>query len=87
MARTKKPHVAKPNLHGRCLLINAAIREGAIVKANVRGEMQEVISIKSDETGVSLLFKDDEGLALMMVKPDAILEFMLLIPRDEVTRL
>ena len=82
MSRTRKTEVAKPSIHSRCRTINAAIREGCIVKANIRGTMQAIIGIKSDDQGVSLLFHAEEGTALLIVKPGAILEFTVLIPPE-----
>jgi hypothetical protein len=83
MSRTKKTEVAQPSFYSRCRIINAAIREGCIVQANIQGTMQTIISIKSDDQGVSLLFHAEEGIALLIVKPDAILKFTVQIPRDE----
>jgi len=42
--------------------------------------MYPLISIKSEVEGVSLLFRSEEGLALLKVAPDAILEFTVLVP-------
>ncbi len=80
MPRTNRPDIATPTLATRCRAINAAIREGCIVQANIRGIMYPLISIKSEVEGVSLLFRSEEGLALLKVAPDAILEFTVLVP-------
>ena len=66
------------SLQERCLALNFAIRKGVTIKANIKGTMCELISIKNEPTGITFLFHDEhENLCMFLVAPGQEIELFV----------
>ena len=47
-------------LQEQCQALSVAISKGATIQVNIRGTYRKLMSVKSEPTGISLLFRDEQ---------------------------